>query len=282
LIAGATIPQFLEQELEQRQVARLVSDVAQDLVDKAGLERQPRLGGRLFDDAAELVPQHRAHVHDRILKPIGEDPVLQRASVEVAAQRQHDREALAVHAGQQHAQEIIALLIALDVLRLGIKLLPLVDDEQQPIGSVLLAELGLNHIGQRDLAGSELLSPIFQQCDAGEFVQARVGRKKRGGKLPQRILTRTHEPISHTRPSARRRNAGTSPANTTELLPEPDAPTTPMSDRWPTLSISTRVNASRPTKKASSSSRNGSSPRNGHSSARGSGRPISAASGAWP
>jgi hypothetical protein len=44
---------------------------------------QPR---RLDDRPRQLLALHRADIHDCILQPVGERPVLERAAVEVAAQ----------------------------------------------------------------------------------------------------------------------------------------------------------------------------------------------------
>ena len=71
--------------------------------------------------------------------------------------------------------------------------------------------------------------------------------------------------VTTVRPAARRR--GTSPAATSELLPDPDAPTTVTSDRRPTMSARASTIAARPKNLAASASPNARNPTYGFAAA---------------
>jgi hypothetical protein len=73
------------------------------------------------------------------------------------------------------------------------------------------------------------------------------------GRGPGRNPATNHLPL--------RRSHGTSPAQTSDDLPLPEAPTTATNGTSATLSTSARVTSSRPKKKRASSSRKANSPR---------------------
>jgi hypothetical protein len=70
----------------------------------------------------------------RILQPVGERPVAKRTANEVAAQRKHHRQ----HLGGSSPEQVVDEASCIDLLRQGVELLPLVDDEQKALRAGLL------------------------------------------------------------------------------------------------------------------------------------------------
>ena len=104
-----------------------------------------------------------------------------------------------------------------------------------------------------------------QLVDLGEPVDSRQlrleDRQESGGEAVQRPIGRNQGRDLPDPAAFVWRRRGIRPARTTDDLPLPDAPTTATREVRSTASTSFSVNASRPKKKAASSSRNGRRPR---------------------
>lgn len=88
-------------ELEQRQVAGLVTDVVEQPADEPRLEAQPGDLRRTPDRLLSLGASHPAEQDRRLLQALAQRPVCDRPAGEVGAQRQHDAQRHAPDCGEQ-------------------------------------------------------------------------------------------------------------------------------------------------------------------------------------
>ncbi len=124
------LEQLGQGELDQRQGARLVRHVADDLGDQARLDAHADLARGAGDGALELVGGERGHRHRPFGEQLAEPRLLQRPVVEVGSQRDDDPHP-APRVGDRHPEQLEEGVTLALVLGEGEDLLELVDDQQQ-------------------------------------------------------------------------------------------------------------------------------------------------------
>ena len=232
-------PCLLQRELEQRQPAFLQSDVVENPVDELRRrERQSRRPGRRLDRGAQVVAAHRRDVDLLLRQQRREQRIADERIVEVRPHRHHDVRPRS-GAGRRRDQEfdesldvgrmLLEALLVLGRRRHGVKLLPLIDIDQQAVrllgrGVEAAFDDAREHLDVAAAKEARLLLRAMRRSRTAPAFSGGVpnaSASARSGDLPGRSVTTSHIVV---RPCLR--SAGMSPANTSDDLPLPDGPTT--------------------------------------------------------
>ena len=142
--AFAASPSLLEGVLQQRQLAEVMADLVQQLVAQGLVDREPDRLGRLLDGVGQSCPADRTEI-DLAGSHSGRQPrVPQQLAVEVGPHREYDGAGTGAGGLQQQVDEaghVRLGLLAAERGRargLGVEFLPLVHEQQQPLGPLLV------------------------------------------------------------------------------------------------------------------------------------------------
>ena len=239
----------------KRQASRFLAHVPEDSRGQTGLEFKPHFARGRLDDLAELPLVHRGQRDlGALADAFDQGAVSQDMAVEIGPAREDHAQEFGLRRVEQLVRERSdELVIAAE----RVQLLPLVDDQQQPLRPRLLVQGDLDEVaeGQRPfLETGGLLVGLFPAVHLVVEVRATRGRRARftrlfRGRAVGTIVT-TSQPLSRSALSF-----GTRPARTTDDLPLPEAPTTATNGWRMTAAASRLVSSSRPKKRGASSSR---------------------------
>jgi hypothetical protein len=156
--------------LEQRQRARLVEHVGDDLGEQALLERDAGSSRGLGDRPLDRFGRQRRHRHDTVAKQLGELPVEQRPVVEIRSQRDHDTQAAMRVADRllEDREDVRAEALVRDE---GEQLFQLIEDQHE-LG-VVAGQDTLHRPQQPALVALELLDQARRRVDR-DAQQARL------------------------------------------------------------------------------------------------------------
>jgi hypothetical protein len=234
----ASLPCLLQRKLKQRQAPFLGANVIQNLINQGRRsEEKPRFGGRRLNCSPQVAGRHWRYVHLLPRQQLTQQGMSNERVVEVRTHREHGRRPRLLTGCSRDQQRdefvdiarmLLTLLRVLCSRRHGIKLLPLIDVDQEPVGL----------LGRRIEAvvdNTSKFACVALTIGCGFVLKVGVGRgrasffrhysegvaKARSGDAPGRNDTTSQIVVSRCW-----RSAGSRPAKTSDDLPLPEGPTT--------------------------------------------------------